>query len=146
MPSPTLSCDKGGKERGGLLSLLLAKVSSIASRALGKRPSKRPAPRPWPTIVIHGGAGTIRKEKMTCAEEKELRAGLCQATERGYAVLRSGGTAADAVEAAVRALEDNPLFNAGKGAVFNAKGVNQLEASFMDGRTGAAGAATLLTT
>ncbi|KAJ2332607.1 hypothetical protein GGI00_002712 [Coemansia sp. RSA 2681] len=146
MPSPTLSSDKGGKERGGLLSLLLAKVSSIASRALGKRPSKRPAPRPWPTIVIHGGAGTIRKEKMTCAEEKELRAGLCQATERGYAVLYSGGTAADAVEAAVRALEDNPLFNAGKGAVFNAKGVNQLEASFMDGRTGAAGAATLLTT
>ncbi|KAI8322451.1 peptidase T2, asparaginase 2 [Martensiomyces pterosporus] len=98
-----------------------------------------------PTIVIHGGAGTIRKEKMTPSEEKDLRLGLYRATEQGYAVLMKGGSALDAVEAAVRSLEDNPLFNAGKGAVFNIKGVNQLEASIMDGSTGEAGAATLLT-
>ncbi|KAJ2022094.1 hypothetical protein IWW57_004659 [Coemansia sp. S610] len=129
----------------GLLSTLIARVRKLAALALGNRSKKQQAPEPCPAIVIHGGAGTIRKEKMTSAEERELRAGLYHATERGYAVLRSGGTAADAVEAAVRAMEDNPLFNAGKGAVFNIKGVNQLEASFMDGRTGAAGAATLLT-
>lgn len=82
---------------------------------------------------------------MTPPEEKELRAGLYEATRLGYAVLNTGGTAQDAVEAAVRSLEDNPLFNAGKGAVFNIDGVNQLEASFMDGSTGQAGAATLLT-
>ncbi|KAJ1962065.1 hypothetical protein GGI12_002871 [Dipsacomyces acuminosporus] len=85
------------------------------------------------------------REKMTSAEEKELRAGLFEATQRGYSVLAQGGSALDAVEAAVRSLEDNPLFNAGKGAVFNIKGFNQLEASIMDGKTQAAGAATLLT-
>ncbi|KAJ1854278.1 hypothetical protein LPJ73_002507 [Coemansia sp. RSA 2703] len=83
---------------------------------------------------------------MTRNEEKELRSGLYKATEQGYAVLKKGGSALDAVEAAVRALEDNPLFNAGKGAVFTIDGVNQLEASLMNGETGAAGAATLLTT
>ncbi|KAJ1731136.1 hypothetical protein LPJ61_002679 [Coemansia biformis] len=82
---------------------------------------------------------------MTAEEEKSLRAGLLRAAQEGYAVLAKGGSAVDAVEIAVRALEDNPLFNAGKGAVFNAKGVNQLEASIMDGQLGAAGAATLLT-
>ncbi|KAJ2865487.1 hypothetical protein GGH94_002178 [Coemansia aciculifera] len=132
-------------ESGGFFSLIFARVYRLAALVLRKRPRKRQATGPCPTIIIHGGAGTIRKEKMTSTEEKELRAGLYLATERGYAVLRSGGTAADAVEAAVRAMEDNPLFNAGKGAVFNIKGVNQLEASFMDGKTGAAGAATLLT-
>ncbi|KAJ1813001.1 hypothetical protein LPJ75_003375, partial [Coemansia sp. RSA 2598] len=98
-----------------------------------------------PTIVIHGGAGTILKAKMTDIEEKQLRDGLYNATKAGYNVLQSGGSALDAVEAAVRSLEDNPLFNAGKGAVFNVDGVNQLEASIMDGRRGSAGAATLLT-
>ncbi|KAJ2786796.1 hypothetical protein GGI15_001251 [Coemansia interrupta] len=83
---------------------------------------------------------------MTPNEEKELRSGLYKATERGYAVLKKGGSALDAVEEAVRALEDNPLFNAGKGSVFTIDGVNQLEASLMDGKSGAAGAATLLTT
>ncbi|KAJ1887868.1 hypothetical protein LPJ81_006441 [Coemansia sp. IMI 209127] len=99
-----------------------------------------------PVIVIHGGAGTILKEKMTPDVEKELRAGLYEATKRGYDVLQNGGKAIDAVEAAVCSLEDNPLFNAGKGAVFNIKGVNQLEASIMRGDTGEAGASTLLTT
>ncbi|KAJ1661620.1 hypothetical protein IW140_005948 [Coemansia sp. RSA 1813] len=99
-----------------------------------------------PVIVIHGGAGTILKEKMTPDVEKKLRTGLYEATKKGYDVLRNGRRAIDAVEAAVCALEDNPLFNAGKGAVFNSKGVNQLEASIMDGETGAAGAGSLLTT
>ncbi|KAJ2599487.1 hypothetical protein GGF39_002206 [Coemansia sp. RSA 1721] len=98
-----------------------------------------------PTIVIHGGAGTILKAKMTDQEEQRLREGLSRATMAGYTVLQKGGSALDAVEAAVRSLEDNPLFNAGKGAVFNIDGVNQLEASIMNGNTGSAGAATLLT-
>ncbi|KAJ2437222.1 hypothetical protein IWW46_005427 [Coemansia sp. RSA 2440] len=83
---------------------------------------------------------------MSSDEEKQLRAGLFHATEQGYAVLAKGGSATDAVETAVRALEDNPLFNAGKGAVFNRDGVNQLEASIMNGNADSAGAATLLTT
>ncbi|KAJ2451259.1 hypothetical protein EV183_003713 [Coemansia sp. RSA 2336] len=83
---------------------------------------------------------------MSSEDEKQLRAGISQAIECGYAVLRKGGSAIDAVEASVRALENNPLFNAGKGAVFNRDGVNQLEASIMDGHLGTAGAATLLTT
>ncbi|KAJ2387982.1 hypothetical protein GGI23_006157, partial [Coemansia sp. RSA 2559] len=83
---------------------------------------------------------------MTLDVEKKLRTGLYEAIKRGYEVLQKGGKAIDAVEAAVCALEDNPLFNAGKGAVFNIKGVNQLEASIMCGDTGAAGAGTLLTT
>ncbi|KAJ1646276.1 hypothetical protein J3B02_002237 [Coemansia erecta] len=83
---------------------------------------------------------------MTNVEEKQLRNGLFNATKAGYKVLSSGGSALDAVEAAVRSLEDNPLFNAGKGAVFNIDGANQLEASIMNGQDGSAGAATLLTT
>ncbi|KAJ1988860.1 hypothetical protein GGI25_002071 [Coemansia spiralis] len=83
---------------------------------------------------------------MTPDVEKSLRAGLYEAIKKGYDILQKGGAAIDAVEAAVRELENNPLFNAGKGAVFNIKGINQLEASIMDGQKGTAGAATLLTT
>ncbi|KAJ1934992.1 hypothetical protein FBU59_005523 [Linderina macrospora] len=82
---------------------------------------------------------------MTALDEKVLRNGLFVATQAGYAVLHKGGSALDAVEAAVRSLENNPLFNAGKGAVFNRNGTNQLEASIMEGHTGRAGAATQLT-
>ncbi|KAJ2846109.1 hypothetical protein IWW36_004504 [Coemansia brasiliensis] len=98
------------------------------------------------TLVVHAGAGNILKQKMTYEEEEQLRAGISQAIDCGYAILRNDGLAIDAVEASVRSLENNPLFNAGKGAVFNRDGINQLEASIMDGNLGAAGAATLLTT
>ena len=92
------------------------------------------------TIVIHGGAGTILKEDMTAELEEQYRLGLQLALDAGYSVLENGGTAVTAVKAAVVHLEDNPLFNAGKGAVFTKKGINELDAAIMDGKTLEAGA------
>jgi beta-aspartyl-peptidase (threonine type) len=93
-------------------------------------------------IVIHGGAGTLSREDMTPAQEKDYRAGLQAALDAGYAILARGGSSLDATSAAVRVLEDDPLFNAGRGAVLNRDGVAELDASLMDGRTLAAGAVT----
>jgi beta-aspartyl-peptidase (threonine type) len=90
-------------------------------------------------LVIHGGAGTILKSQMTPEREKAYRESLDHALETGKLILEAGGTALDAVEAAVRIMEDNPLFNAGKGAVFTNEGKNELDASIMDGKTLAAG-------
>ena len=92
------------------------------------------------TIVVHGGAGTILKEDMTAELEEQYRLGLQLALDAGYSVLENGGTAVKAVKAAVVHLEDNPLFNAGKGAVFTKKGINELDAAIMDGKTLEAGA------
>lgn len=91
-------------------------------------------------LVIHGGAGVIERSRMTPDKEKAIRAGLDSALTAGSAVLAKGGSALDAVEASVRVLEDDPNFNAGRGAVFNHDGTNELDASIMDGRTRAAGA------
>jgi beta-aspartyl-peptidase (threonine type) len=91
-------------------------------------------------IVIHGGAGTIERQSMTAANEEAHRAGLEQAARAGYEILKKNGTSLDAIEAAIRVLEDNPLFNAGKGAVFTHDGTNELDASIMDGKTLKAGA------
>lgn len=96
-------------------------------------------------LVIHGGAGTIDRATMTPEHEKEYRAGLQTALATGYEILKRGGSALDATEAAVRNLEDNPLFNAGKGAVFTAEGKNELDASIMDGATLKAGAVANVT-
>ncbi len=92
------------------------------------------------TIVIHGGAGTILKEDMTVELEEQYRLGLQLALDAGYSVLENGGTAVSSVKAAVMLLEDNQLFNAGKGAVFTKKGINELDAAIMDGKTLEAGA------
>jgi len=92
------------------------------------------------SIAIHGGAGTILKEDMTPELEDAHRKGLSEALGAGYAVLENGGTALNAVKAAVVILEDNPLFNAGKGAVFTKKGLNEMDAAIMDGSTLEAGA------
>jgi len=92
------------------------------------------------SIAIHGGAGTILKEDMTPELEDAHRKGLSEALGAGYAVLEKGGTALNAVKAAVVILEDNPLFNAGKGAVFTKKGLNEMDAAIMDGSTLDAGA------
>ena len=92
------------------------------------------------TIVIHGGAGTIERERMTPEKDAEIRAALTRALDTGSAILQEGGSALDAVEAAVRVLEDDPNFNAGRGAVFTAEGTNELDASIMDGRNRNAGA------
>ncbi len=91
-------------------------------------------------IAIHGGAGTITRASMTPEREKAYRAKLAEALEAGKAVLAGGGHALDAVEAAIVVMENSPLFNAGKGAVFTADGRNELDASIMDGRTLNAGA------
>ncbi|HQW06851.1 MAG: isoaspartyl peptidase/L-asparaginase [Flavobacteriales bacterium] len=91
-------------------------------------------------LAIHGGAGTIAKELMTPLREKDHRAALELALQRGHAVLTKGGPALDAVETAVRALEDSPLFNAGKGSVFNADGQHEMDASLMNGSDLRAGA------
>jgi L-asparaginase / beta-aspartyl-peptidase len=92
-----------------------------------------------PVIVIHGGAGTILKSQMTPETEKQYIAGLEEALKKGYAVLQAGGTSLDAVQAAVMVMEDNPLFNAGKGAVFTNEGKNELDAAIMNGKNLAAG-------
>lgn len=91
-------------------------------------------------LVIHGGAGVIERARMTPEKEREIRAGLDRALVAGSTVLERGGSALDAVEAAVKVLEDDPNFNAGRGSVFTHDGTNELDASIMDGRTRVAGA------
>ncbi len=92
------------------------------------------------TIVIHGGAGTILKEDMTPELELAYLSGLQQTLQVSYAVLEEGGTAVNAVKAAIVLLEDNVLFNAGKGSVFTKKGVQEMDAAIMDGMDLSAGA------
>lgn len=92
-------------------------------------------------IVIHGGAGTILKENMTPEDEAAYKAKLEEAIRVGYEILKNGGTSLDAVEKTINVMEDSPLFNAGKGAVFTNAGTNELDASIMDGQTLNAGAA-----
>lgn len=91
-------------------------------------------------LAVHGGAGTIAREEMTPAREKAYRQGLEDALRAGHAVLRDGGTALEAVEQAVRMLEDCPHFNAGRGSVFNADGQHEMDASIMGGNGLRAGA------
>ncbi|MEZ5016421.1 MAG: isoaspartyl peptidase/L-asparaginase [Flavipsychrobacter sp.] len=92
------------------------------------------------TLVIHGGAGNIHPGMMTKEEEQAYTEGLKKALDAGYKVLEEKGAAMDAVEAAIKELEDNPLFNAGKGAVYTKKGVNEMDAALMNGKNLAAGA------
>ena len=92
------------------------------------------------SLAIHGGAGVIERGDLTPVKEAAYRASLNAALVAGSKVLGSGGSSVDAVEAAIRVLEDDPLFNAGRGAVFTADGRNELDASIMDGATRKAGA------
>jgi beta-aspartyl-peptidase (threonine type) len=91
-------------------------------------------------FIIHGGAGVIKKGSLSPEKEKQYRAELEKAVLAGYKALQNGKSGLDAVETAIRLLEDSPLFNAGKGAVFTADGKNELDASIMDGKTLMAGA------
>jgi L-asparaginase / beta-aspartyl-peptidase len=95
-------------------------------------------------LAVHGGAGTIERSKMTPEREREYRAGLERALTAGYEILKRGGSSLDATEAAVRVLEDDPHFNAGKGSVFTSAGTNEMDAAIMDGKTLAAGAVASL--
>lgn len=98
------------------------------------------------TLVIHGGAGNITPANLTAEKAAQYKKKLTEVLLHGDSILRAGGTSLDAVEACVRMMEDSPLFNAGKGAVFTAEGKNELDAAIMDGKTGMAGAVTGVTT
>ncbi len=97
------------------------------------------------SIVVHGGAGVIERANLTPEVEVQYRAAMENAVRAGGEVLDRGGSALDAVEVVIQGMEDDPLFNAGRGAVFTAEGRNELDASIMDGRTRAAGAVAGIT-
>ncbi|GGB86571.1 isoaspartyl peptidase/L-asparaginase family protein [Dyadobacter sediminis] len=98
------------------------------------------------TLAIHGGAGTITRANMTPEKEKAYKEVLNTALQTGYQVLKKGGTSVQAVEATIKVMEDSPLFNAGKGAVFTNEGKNELDASIMEGKTLKAGTIAGVTT
>jgi L-asparaginase / beta-aspartyl-peptidase len=97
------------------------------------------------SLVIHGGAGQIMRVRITPAQDSNIRAALALALSTGGALLEDGASAVEAVEAAVRVLEDDPNFNSGRGAVFTYEGRNELDAAIMDGSTRAAGAVAGMT-
>lgn len=121
-----------------MIYLLFATMILTACREEAGR--KEASARPDYVLVIHGGAGTIKQELMTAEKEQAYRQVLQAALNAGEQILRAGGAAMDAVEAAIRVMEDAPLFNAGKGAVFTNAGTVELDASFMDGNSLNAGA------
>jgi len=92
------------------------------------------------TLVIHGGAGNITPAMMNKEQEAQYNAGLKAALDKGYDVLKNGGSALDAVETAIIIMENDPIFNAGRGSVFTKKGLNEMDAAIMDGSNLAAGA------
>jgi L-asparaginase / beta-aspartyl-peptidase len=101
--------------------------------------AEAPKGQTW-ALAIHGGAGVIDRGSLTPEREAAYRASMQSALDAGSAILKRGGTSLDAVEATIRLLEDDPLFNAGRGAVFTADGRNELDASIMDGGSRRAGA------
>ena len=117
--------------RPKLLALLCLAVAFVPALAIEPRPL---------AIAIHGGAGVIDPAKMTPQSAASYRAGLAAALDAGYAILERGGSSLDAVTAAVRTLEDDPQFNAGRGAVLNHEGDAELDAAIMDGHGPRAGA------
>ncbi len=121
-----------------LLLLFVAGLSSVGAAGAQESDAQETGAA-W-AIAIHGGAGTARRETMDAERERAYRDKLTEALLAGKKVLESGGSSVDAVEAAIRLLEDSPLFNAGKGAVFTHDGKNELDSSIMDGATLEAGA------
>ena len=120
--------------------MLVLTVATCLAQTSGHAPLLTQAPAGKWAIVLHGGAGVIQRSSMTPERDKAYRAGMDEAVRAAAAVLDANGSAVDAVEAALKKLEDNPLFNAGKGAVFTADGKNELDAAIMDGKTMMAGA------
>jgi beta-aspartyl-peptidase (threonine type) len=122
-----------------LPAALLALIPAMAQTA-----PPTTATHKW-SIVVHGGAGVIERKSMPPETEAAYRAAMKTAIETGAAVLEKGGASLDAVQATIEYLEDNPLFNAGKGAVFTADGRNELDSAIMDGATLKAGAVAQIT-
>lgn len=123
-----------------LTGLCLAAVGCAEQETVAPVPAAPPV-----TIVIHGGAGALSPGRYTPEQEAEYKEKLTEALNAGYAVLEEGGAALDAVETAIVIMEDSPLFNAGKGAVFTSEGKNELDASLMDGASLNVGAAAGVT-
>ncbi len=124
------------------LSVLIgAMLMTTAAQAQQPGAAERPAWR----LVIHGGAGVIERSRLTPEQDREIRAALDRALAAGQDVLAGGGAALDAVEAAVRVLEDDPHFNSGRGSVFTWDGHIEMDAAIMDGRDRNAGAVTGVT-
>lgn len=122
-------------------AILLSSLTSFAQKgAFGEIKQLQGPQNPRLAFVIHGGAGVIKRGSLTPEREKQYRDKLEEAVLAGYKALQSGKSSLDAVEIAIRMLEDSPLFNAGKGAVFTNDGRNELDASIMNGKTLAAGA------
>ncbi|WP_298743662.1 isoaspartyl peptidase/L-asparaginase family protein [uncultured Brevundimonas sp.] len=119
----------------------LAAALALAAAA----PAAAQEPARW-SFAIHGGAGVIERDSLTPEQDAAYRAALHRALEAGSTVLASGGSALDAIQAAIQIMEDDPLFNAGRGAVFTAAGRNELDAAVMDGSDLTAGAVAGLTT
>ena len=109
-------------------------VSVLIACVLGCAVNSSTGPAKW-ALAVHGGAGVIERASMTAETEAAYRAALSGALETGSKLLRNGGSALDTVESVIRLLEDDPLFNAGRGAVFTSAGRNELDASIMDGAT-----------
>ncbi|HJY33937.1 MAG TPA: isoaspartyl peptidase/L-asparaginase, partial [Vicinamibacterales bacterium] len=127
-----------------VLPLLALPLLAVPMTASATGPGAVPKPRT--ALVIHGGAGVIERSALSADDERAIRTDLNRALDAGNAVLSNGGAALDAVQAVIEVLEDSPRFNAGKGAVFNAKGRHELDASIMEGHTQRAGAIAGVTT
>jgi beta-aspartyl-peptidase (threonine type) len=117
-----------------LAGMAVGAIAPLAAQQAASQPARH-----W-SIVVHGGAGVIARADLGPAAEAAYRASLAKATEAGAQVLDRGGSSLDAVEATINILEDDPLFNAGRGANFSAEGKNELDASIMDGSNLKAGA------
>jgi len=116
----------------------------LAQPAIPPQPTAMPETRKAVGLVVHGGAGTIDRSQMTPEKERDYRGGIERALSAGHKILKDGGSSLDAAEAAVRVLEDDPNFNAGKGSDFTSAGTNELDAAIMDGKTLAAGTVAVL--
>lgn len=126
------------------LSAFLIAAASATTGVFAAEKSGPPSEAPL-TIVIHGGAGALEPGRYSADEEAAFKATLNEALDAGYAILDEGGSSLDAIQAAIIIMEDSPLFNAGKGAVFTREGKNELDASIMDGKTRNAGAVAGIT-
>ncbi len=123
-----------------LLIYSCKKSNTTVDPSKTEKSTQNSSQKPDFAIIIHGGAGTILKKNMTPEKEEAYKAKLEEAIRVGYNILKNGGTSLDAVTKTINVLEDSPLFNAGKGAVFTNAETNELDASIMDGKTLNAGA------